>query len=619
VSERASDWRAGFELLSHRIAYLPGKLRELAAMENPPFPVDAAGARRFVATGIGSSSAHARFLSLLIEESLGLRARYAPTSSVPSLANDDDVLVVFSQGLTPNVRPLFADVSRWRHVVIVTAVRERGGDDAKARLVREIRACGASVRTIPAQDEYGTLVRVVGPLLGYLEAFRLAAAIGSAYGVASAELDVEAIGRRISAADATLEQALHRAGLGSLEPLQQGLAMLALGNYGLLATNLQHKVLEGFLLPMPPVWDLLEVAHGPLQQAFPRPLTLLALTHAGDGAERKLLDRVAAALDPSRHRIVELESSLPGAAAVFEHEALLDWLMLRWIAERRIDQMDWPARGRDRALYESDDWTPARMASTPRRIVAATSAEAMTSSELAAAVGAGRTTAVLALGSTEQHGAHLPLATDTRVAEALAERFCRLVPEALRLPTLSLGCSSEHLGFTGTLSLRPATFTALLRDVVESLRDSGFRRVFLFSAHGGNFAALAAALPDLRSRAPDLTIGAFTDLDRLTSALQDEAKRSGITPEAAGHHAGEVETSIVLAIEADLVRREKSAPGLVEPTDDPQALFYPRLRARAESGVVGDPTAADAARGRRYLERWARLLLAEYRGEKNTR
>jgi creatinine amidohydrolase len=211
----------------------------------------------------------------------------------------------------------------------------------------------------------------------------------------------------------------------------------------------------------------------------------------------------------------------------------------------------------------------------------------------------------------------LPLATDTRIGDALAERFCQRIPEAIRLPTLPVGCSSEHLGFSGTLSLSSATFAAVLSELVTSLAACGFRRLFLFSAHGGNFAALADALPGIRASAADIDVAAFTDLARLTSVLQRESAQCGISAPAAGHHAGEVETSIVLALDSASVRRGSLAAGFVEPADDPQSLFYPRLQLRAPSGVVGDPTLASAARGLRYLERWVDILVAAYRGEKN--
>ena len=618
MSARSGDWRSGLELLETRVASLPEMLRRLAALDNPALPIRPAKVRRFVTTGLGSSTAHARFLAFVIGESLGLTARYAPLSSLaaPPASAGQDVLIVFSQGLTPNVRPVLGTAPLWQHVVTVTAVRE-SGDDVKSQVLRDLRAAGGSVRTMPGEDEYGTLVRVVGPMLGYLEAIRLAAAIARATASAPPPIvDVDELCERVRGAGDALDRALDRAALRSLDGLQQGLALLALGDYGTLATNLQYKILEGMLLPLPPVWDLLEFAHGPLQQGFSGPLTLLALSHAGDGVERGLLDRVAATLEPSRHRIIELPAALPGPLAIFEHEAMLDRLMLRWIAERQLDQTNWPARGRDQALYDAQDWQAWLDGSAPLRPFEG-SLDTLTSPELEAMVTSGRTTAVLPLGSTEQHGGHLPLATDTRIGDALAERFCQRIPEAIRLPTLPVGCSSEHLGFSGTLSLSSATFAAVLNELVTSLAACGFRRVFLFSAHGGNFAALAEALPDIRASAAGIDVAAFTDLARLTSVLQRESAGCGISAQAAGHHAGEVETSIVLGLDSACVRRGSLAAGFVEPTDDPQSLFYPRLQLRASSGVVGDPTLANAARGLCYLERWTDILVAAYRGEKN--
>jgi creatinine amidohydrolase len=287
---------------------------------------------------------------------------------------------------------------------------------------------------------------------------------------------------------------------------------------------------------------------------------------------------------------------------------MLDHLMLRFVGARGIDPARWPGRGLDGPLYDTEDWVGGE-----RRLAH------MSRPELERAIAAGRTTAVLPLGSTEQHGPHLPFATDTRIADALADRFCASVREAIRLPALAIGCSSEHLGFPGTLTISPQTLAAVLRDVLEPLASCGFEKVFVFSAHGGNFDALARALPELRKIAAPLEVVAFTDLGGLTATLQREAAAHGISAEVSGHHAGETETSIMLALDRTSVRAATLAAGFVEPTADPQSLFYPRLRARAPAGTVGDPSAADAARGERYLELWTGLLTTAYRGEKNDR
>src|SRR5690606_24343066 len=123
-----------------------------------------------------------------------------------------------------------------------------------------------------------------------------------------------------------------------------------------------------------------------------------------------------------------------------------------------------------------------------------------------AALAAGARTAVLGLGSTEQHGPHLPFDTDTRIADAPARAVCDRVPDTVALPSIALGCASEHLGFPGTLSLEAATLEALLGDVARSLVAAGFARLFVFSAHGGNEALLRRLAPTLAAAAPPLRI-----------------------------------------------------------------------------------------------------------------
>ncbi|MGH7804454.1 MAG: creatininase family protein, partial [Candidatus Binatia bacterium] len=243
---------------------------------------------------------------------------------------------------------------------------------------------------------------------------------------------------------------------------------------------------------------------------------------------------------------------------------------------------------------------------------AAASLERLAWPEVESAIAAGKTTLVVPLGATEQHGPHLPLDTDARIARELAARFCRHVPEAIAAPVVALGCSREHSAFPGTLSLETETLERLLRDLLAPLRGHGFRRAFVFSAHGGNVQALREMAPRLRSAVAPLEVTVFADLGELMPRLQAASARFGVSAEASGHHAGEFETSILLALEPDAVREARLAAGFTEPTDDPQSLFYPSLREHAPNGVVGDPRGADAARGETYLEAWVDELVAAY-------
>src|SRR5262249_46769605 len=158
----------------------------------------------------------------------------------------------------------------------------------------------------------------------------------------------------------------------------------------------------------------------------------------------------------------------------------------RDLEARGVDQVRWPGRDRERPLYA--------LASLPvgRRMAA------HAWPEVAELVAQGCRTAVVPLGSPEQHGPHLPLGTDTVVGGALAERLCREGGDARARPPLPIGCASEHLSFPGTLHLEPATLVAVLRDTIRALGQHGITRAFVFSAHGGNAAPLRAALPELR-------------------------------------------------------------------------------------------------------------------------
>jgi creatinine amidohydrolase len=630
-------WRAAHERLGRSIRALPDLVQAaLAADEVRPL-IGLAGVRRVITTGIGSSAAHARLLAYLLAEHLGCDARFRPIGAFlepTPLGSCDDLLVVVSQGLAPNARLALVDLAAWRHVVVLTATRaaearQDGREDAAA-LLEHLAAVGVEVRYFGAGGEaYGTLVRVTGPMVGHLAVLRYAQALATDVGRSQAMpgCDGARLAAAVAAAGARAEPWRALAASGRLAG---NLAFLASGDYATLVDNLRLKMLEGLLLPLPPVFDLLELAHGPFQQAFPAPATFLALTRPEAPREVELLARFASMLDPDRHRVVTLAATLPLPFALCEHEALVNELMMAGIAARAIDQARWPGQGRDRALYvvgcgdETAAVVPGEDAGAAvGRLEPGPGEERRLGSlawpELAAALAAGARLALVPLGATEQHGPHLPFATDTWIGDALAARLAVRLPEAIVCPTLPFGCSREHLAFPGTLDLAPATLAAVLGDVLASLARHGFAGAFVFSAHGGNYAELAATLPALAAAAAPMPVFAFTDRARLAHALAQAADSFGISPEVAGHHAGELETSILLALCPDAVRAAALAPGHPARVADPQALFYPSLRAHAPNGIVGDPRAASSTRAAAYLDAWADVLVDAYRRAKNER
>jgi creatinine amidohydrolase len=241
--------------------------------------------------------------------------------------------------------------------------------------------------------------------------------------------------------------------------------------------------------------------------------------------------------------------------------------------------------------------------------VGALELDRMTWPEVQAEQQRGHDTVVMAFGATEQHGPHMPLATDAllgdHLARAVAERL-----DAFLAPTMRIGCSEHHLAFAGTLSLSEETFHGVVADVVRSLARGGFRRAVLLPTHGGNFAPLAAALERL-GPVDGIKVQALTDLGALFAIAELGATEHGVTLGEGGVHAGEWETSMLLAIHPELVHLDRGEPGY---TGDPQqavaAIFGGGVHTVAENGVIGDPAKASAEHGARYWEEVLSITLS---------
>lgn len=239
--------------------------------------------------------------------------------------------------------------------------------------------------------------------------------------------------------------------------------------------------------------------------------------------------------------------------------------------------------------------------------------EEMNWPDVRAAIEAGFTTVVVAVGSTEQHGPHLPTMTDTRIGDAMAHRAALKPGSALQARTIPVGVSDHHLPFGATISLKPETLKLIVLDYVDSLVRDGFQRIIFLPSHGGNFGPVAQAIADARKAHPDTDITGYTDLFGLMGCLNGASAEFGISEEESGAHAGENETSLMMALEPDLVRRDRLASGYLGAIGEKEfhTILEKGMPALTENGIIGDPRTASAEKGEIYLERLSSFLAKE--------
>ena len=231
--------------------------------------------------------------------------------------------------------------------------------------------------------------------------------------------------------------------------------------------------------------------------------------------------------------------------------------------------------------------------------------EEMTWPEVQRALSDGYDTAVVAVGAVEQHGPHLPLLVDAARGDRLALEVARRLERALVAPTVRIGCSEHHMGFAGTISLRPATLEAVCTDYATSLARHGFRATCFVPSHGGNFAPLAEMLDRLRAAVGSrCDVRAYTDLAEFVATWEAAVEEAAPGKrERVGGHADIAESSEMLCIRPELVRRARAEPGYAGGFDQELAerLFREGFRAVAPNGVLGDPRGMSRRIGERCI------------------
>jgi creatinine amidohydrolase len=200
--------------------------------------------------------------------------------------------------------------------------------------------------------------------------------------------------------------------------------------------------------------------------------------------------------------------------------------------------------------------------------------------------------ALLPVGSFEQHGDHLPLATDTIVACGIARELAKVYP-VMVLPPITISCSHEHAGWRGTVSISARTLHRMVTDIIESLAQSGVEHLVIVSGHGGNY-VLSNVAQEASVGGPRVAVfphGADWDRARADAGMETDGHQD--------MHAGELETSVLLATCPDVVRPGNESADWT--SDDRRHLLTLGMAGYTKSGVIGRPSLGTAEKGFAFL------------------
>ena len=211
--------------------------------------------------------------------------------------------------------------------------------------------------------------------------------------------------------------------------------------------------------------------------------------------------------------------------------------------------------------------------------------------------------AIIPVGSLEQHGPHLPIMTDWAIADALGKGVAEKTGGFL-IPALPISTCREHMGKKGSVWMEPPTFYQMLTDIIMSLKTQGFKKVCILQCHGGIF-VMTNIVRDLNAKYnPDLMV-ANIDTFSIFPKLYEE----GLVETNTELHAGELETSKILAIAPETVHMDRAVdfvPDVPRPF-----LSYGSIFRATPLGVWGEPTKASKEKGEALLKRSVEIAVEQ--------
>lgn len=343
--------RLGHALLAERLARIPGIIGEMIERGPAPLKPASLSTMRFVVTGTGSSEAHARYLSMLLNLYCDRAATYVPLSGFTTAhreAFEGKTLVVFSQGVSPNAQIAINRRGDFVHTILFSATTpeaaQQAGKEDRANLLRMLLDEGSDLVVFPLAEEYTTLIRFVGPLAGYLSALQFVAQFPGC------RFPMPVPAQILPLLDATPPADLQEAMLSLPSAFSQGFNLVTAAPISDFAQNLACKFMEGLYWTCPPISDFLQFAHGPFQQmnAHPKPVVIL---QGNEPMENEMVQRSVHMLRDVGLGAFVVRVDAPPLFSIFGFEAALNRLIFPVMQRLQINQVQWPGKGRDDLLY----------------------------------------------------------------------------------------------------------------------------------------------------------------------------------------------------------------------------------------------------------------------------
>lgn len=302
--------------------------------------------QHWIITGVGSSEAHAKFLSYLINTHTAYTAEFWPLSHFIDLPphTRNAGLVVFSQGLSSNAQLAINQREAFEQCVLFSAISKKTAADDKKMLLQKLEQDNVQHVSFTPDNEYSLLIRVAGPLTAYF---------------ACIEWTQKALRGNVPPCpdfffDALSESRLrgkHLANRALLRLLKQGSFLLTRSPLSLFSQNLAYKLTEGIFVRAPQRYDILSFSHGPFQALCAQPAYGFVLLQ-DTPQDKQLVEKAKPLLEQGTSHYFLYEAKLPEPWSIFEYEMLFNGLLEAALPLSRADQRNWPGKGLDGTLYD---------------------------------------------------------------------------------------------------------------------------------------------------------------------------------------------------------------------------------------------------------------------------